>query len=159
MGTSYNRSGVKRRLVQIARHVLPDDVQVEYGWPGGEFVETSCMWLDYPEGDSSSETYKDQLKQDRFVIPVAIGVTGYFTDDEAEEAVEGILRLFDDFLRACQRLTHPDIGDGDAASYAGIAQVSVRNIVGPQADARRATSDRTVGAGLRFELACQTHLT
>lgn len=159
--TTYNRAGVTRRLRELIAVVLADSpVTVTYGWPGDErYVTDDCVWLDYPEGVAETEAHRDQLKLDTFVIPMAIGVTGYLTAEEACEAAEAVLRTIDTMLRRSQRLRHADYPDGDTDAYAGLQSASIRRVVGPAPDKSQADQNGPVGAGLRCDIECKSQLT
>lgn len=137
--TARRRAPVKRRLCEIATYAfvegltivdatedtaariltttdpLPEgseQLTIGYRWPG-ENVTTSTLWFDdASEGRTDPDALRaDHPSEDTFTISGGIDIVRFPLTDglDAEEAAERALNRLDDLLRACRRLTHPDI--------------------------------------------------
>lgn len=126
------RAGVKRRLVEIFAHAVPE-VRVAYTWDGKP-VSASTLWLGQAEGDVEPESIgrRDPLETDTWTIPCRLDLLGQTSPEVAEERVEEILNRLDAVFRTHHRLTGIDgLDDGDTASYRGVTSVRIRELDGP----------------------------
>lgn len=137
--TTRNRAGVKRRLVEFAEHAVADltdvrgrPVTVRYTWPGDDTTDTA-LYLGTTDGDLTPETISTikGVSRDDFTIQVYIETHGHADGLDAEAEAEAILVAFEEVLLASSRLRHPDIDDGDTASYHGIASAYIGPVEGP----------------------------
>lgn len=167
---SFNRDGVKRRIVEVLDVALGDGWDVSYEWPG-DSAGDNCLFFDAAmPGDASPESIGAQpgtraLKTDVFTIDGVIDTAGHLLAVDAEAAAADAMRVIDDTLRRLHRLKDPTgaIGDGTPADYTGIRSVVVTSITGPGAARPQIvdgddTDDGPISGLCVFTLTCTTDL-
>lgn len=164
---SFNRDGVKRRLVEVFGAALPSTVTVSYEWPGDDYRD-SFLYFDAPvSGDLTAETTKPapggkHLSSDVFVIEGLLASAGHYSAEDAERAAGDLMRVCVDTLRGLRRLKDPTgaIGDGTADDYAGVRSAVFTSINGPAAAAPQPTDDDavTVTGMCLFSITCTSDL-
>lgn len=164
---SFNRDGVKRRLVQVFSEALPSTVTVSYEWPGDDYRD-SFLYFDAPvSGEASTDSVgaaRGTTRQavDRFSIEALLASSGHYTAQDAERAAGDLMRTVFDTLRRFHRLKDPTgaIGDGSTDDYAGVRSVEISTLDGPAAASPQPTDDGyvTVTGMCRFVLTCTSDL-
>lgn len=164
---SFNRDGVKRRLVEVLRAALPDDVQVTYEWPGDDFPD-SYLFLDAPvSGDPTRDSLgitsgAGGLYTDTFSFDGLLASAGHYTARDAEQAAGDLMRTCFELLRSLHRLNDRTgvIPDGTFADYRGVESVAFSSIDGPAAAMPQPddSGDVTITGMCRFTITCVSHL-
>jgi hypothetical protein len=139
--TTRNRAAVKRRLVQIAEHVFDGrtdargrPVVVTYTWDGDEVKDTSFFFgLITGPSEPTAMGSEKRRQVDEFTIAGFVLSHGHQDGLAAEAAAEALLVDFEETLSRTRRLKLAGIiDDGDPASYAGIDDVYISDVNGPQ---------------------------
>lgn len=139
---SFNRDGVKRRLVEVLTHALGEQWDVSYEWPGDTAGDRWLYFDAATSGDATVDTLKGapgskRLASDSFQFQGLLCVQGLDSAEEAERLAADGLRTVDDTLRRLTRLRDDTavIPDGDTDAYAGIQSVHISRVEGPAATA------------------------
>ncbi len=161
---SFNRDGVKRRLVEVLAHTLGDEWTVSYEWPGDDFTD-SYLYLDAAvNGDGTNTALPaapgtKRLKTDTFSFTALLCSSGHYTAEDAERAAGDGVRLVDDKLRELRRLRDPAgvIPDGATKDYAGCDSAAITTVQGPAATAPQSDGDPIAGLCL-LTITCTSQL-
>ena len=151
------RANVKRRLVDVLGHALPE-VNVAYTWNGDEATD-STLWLGESIGPLTPESMDrtGHLVTDEWTIRCAIELHGFDEALLAEQAVEDAVTAVDEVLRAAKRLRQiPGLSDGDVSPK--VRNVTVANVDGPfHSNPNLAGGDLVMGFA-SFDLLCTADL-
>lgn len=153
---SLNRAAVKRRIRDIAAHVLTG-VEVSYEWVAEP--SDSMLYLGAISGAVDVESLgTDPLTRDDFTIGGSLIVMGHTSAEDAEDAAEAILATLAATLKASRRLTAvPGLDDGDTASYAGVISARVSEYDGPIALASSPAFGDAVAGAIDFTISCSSN--
>lgn len=160
---SFNRDGVKRRIVEVLAAALPD-WDVSYEWPG-DSAGDRWLYLDAAtDGNETVETTKGapgskRLSTDTFSFDALLCVQGRDSAEEAERLAGDGLRAVDDLLRSLTRLRDVPGGipDGDTDSYSGLQSARVSRVQGPAATAPQ-VDDVLIDGMCLFTITCTSKL-
>ena len=163
--SSFNRDGVKRRLVEILAAALGSEWDVSYEWPGDD-VGDRWLYLDAAvDGSTDNPTTKGapgskRLTIDTFAFDALLCVQGCENAQVAEKLAADGVRLVDDTLRRLTHLKDPTevIGDGTAADYEGVQSARLTRVQGPAASAPQPGDDLLSGMCL-LTITCTSHFT
>lgn len=161
---SFNRDGVKRRIVEVVAAVLPE-WDVSYEWPGDNTGDHRVFFdaaLDgNPQTDSLAAAGTARQSVDTFTITGLVSTLGHYTAEDAEKAAADAMRTIDTTFRKLRRLKDPNntlgIEDGTPADYAGIRSVDVSSVTGPGAASPQPEDEALEGLCL-FVLTCVSDL-
>ena len=161
---SFNRDGVKRRIVEVLAAALPD-FDVSYEWPGDD---VGSQWLYFgpasngsPDVDSlTGSPGTKRHTTDTFNIVGVLCSTGHYKVEDAERAAADAMRTVDDTLRRLKRLRDDTsaIGDGTTADYSGVRSVDVTSVDGPEATRPQVDDDGLIDGMCAFTITCVSDL-
>lgn len=161
---SFNRDGVKRRLVEVLSVALGDGWDVSYEWPGDTAGDRWVYFDAATQGDAVVDTTKGppgskRLATDVFSFQGLLCVQGCESAEVAERLAGDGLRLVDDTLRRLTRLRDDTavIPDGSTDDYAGIQSVRISTVEGPAATAPQ-VDDVLIDGMCLFTVTCTTQL-
>lgn len=163
---SFNRDGVKRRLVEILAAELGADWDVSYEWPGDDAGDRWLYFDAATPGDSATDTLSGtpgsmSLTSDVFTIQGLLCLAGHITAEEAERAAGDAMRTVHDCLRRMRRLNDPSgaISDGtDPTEYTAARTAVVSRIDGPAATAPQMDDDGTLSGMCLFTITVTSDL-
>jgi hypothetical protein len=151
------RANVKRRLVDVLGHALPE-VNVAYTWAGDEATD-STLWLGESLGvlEPESMDRTGHLVTDEWTISCSIEMHGYQEALDAEAAVEDALSRLDAVLRAAKRLRQvPGLSDGDVSPK--LRDVRLGNVDGPFHSNPQLAGGDLIAGFATFDLLCTADL-
>lgn len=161
---SFNRDGVKRRIVEVLAEALPD-FDVSYEWPGDD---VGSRWLYFgpasngsPDVDSlTGSPGTKRHTTDTFSIIGVLCSTGHYAVEEAERAAADAMRTVDDTLRRLKRLRDDTgaIADGTTDDYAGVRSVDITSIDGPEATRPQVDDEGLIDGMCAFTITCVSDL-
>lgn len=161
---SFNRDGVKRRLVDVLTAALPD-WDVSHEWPGDD---VGSQWLYFgpasngsPDVDSlSGSPGTKRHTTDTFSFVAVLCSTGHYTVVDAERAAADAMRTVDDTLRRLKRLRDDTaaIDDGTTADYAGCRSADVTSVDGPEATRPQVDDEGLIDGVCVFTITCVSDL-
>lgn len=158
---SFNRDGVKRRIVQVVAEALGDGWDVSYEWPGDNTGDHRVFFdaaLDgSPQVDSLAATGTARQTVDTFTITGLVSTLGHYSAEDAEKAAADAMRTIDTTFRKLRRLKHATFDDGTPDDYAGIRSVDVSSVTGPGA-AQPQPEDEAIEGLCLFVLTCVSDL-
>ena len=163
---SFNRDGVKRRLVEILAAELGAEWDVSYEWPGDDAGDRWLYFDAATPGDASTDTLSGppgakSLASDVFTIQGLLCTAGHITAEEAERAAGDAMRTVHDCLRRMRRLNDPSgaISDGaDPTEYNATESVAVTRVDGPAATAPQMNDDGTLSGMCLFTITATSRL-
>lgn len=134
---SFNRDGVKRRIVEVVAAVLPE-WDVSYEWPGDNTGDHRVFFDVVQEGTNDATSLPGapgsaRNSTDTFSVVAIVSTLGHLTSEDAERSASDAVRTIDATFRTLRRLKDPTgaIDDGTPADYAGIRSAHVSAIRGP----------------------------
>jgi hypothetical protein len=162
---SFNRDGVKRRIVEVLAEALPD-FDVSYEWPGDD---VGSRWLFFgpasngsPDLDSlSGSPGTKRHAVDTFSLTGVLCSTGHFKVEDAERAAADAMRTVHDTLRRMPRLFDESgaIADGpNTADFNDLHSILVTSIDGPEATRPQVDDEGLIDGMCAFTLTCVAHL-
>jgi len=158
--TTYNRTDVVVRLVQIADHATADDVGCFFTWPG-DLMTDVCLWFGSPEGTTSNESMgRNGLRRDEFTVPCSVSAFGFSEAVDAARAAESAMSAFETLVRKMPRLRDDSlIGAGDPDAYGSEVTVKFGAVTGPTPLVRYPDETSVAGFGMQADLVCSVIFT
>lgn len=162
---SFNRDGVKRRLVDVLTAALPD-WDVSHEWPGDDAGD---RWLYFgpasngsPDLDSlSGSPGTKRHAVDTFSFVAVLCSAGHYKVVDAERAASDAMRTVHDTLRRMPRLFDESgaISNGpNTAEFSDLHSVLVTSIDGPEATRPQVDDEGLIDGVCVFTITCIAHL-